>query len=54
MGNTLKNFLKKQRKQRRDDYKEAQKYIHDMAMRNLSVNRDFKEKEQEVFNLLFQ
>lgn len=52
MGNTIKNFEKKRRKEQKEAYREIRKVVHDSMMAHINLPRDFKEKEAEIFNQL--
>ena len=54
MGNTIKNFEKKRRKEQKEDLAEMQRIIHNAIMEKCPLPREFKEKEYEVFNALIK
>ena len=52
MGNTIKNFEKKRRKEQKEAYREVCKVVHDTIMSRMNLPKDFKEKEAESFNMI--
>ena len=52
MGNTIKNFEKKRRKERKEYYMELNRIVHNNIMKKYPFPNEFKEKEYEVFNML--
>ena len=50
MGNTIKNYEKKKRKEQKEAYREIHGIVHDAMMKHFCVSREFKEKESEVFD----
>lgn len=54
MGNAIKNFEKKNRKKRKEDYKEMQRIVHNAIMEKYPITREIKEKEAEVFDALMR
>lgn len=52
MGNTLKNFEKKRRKQQKDDYTKKLRLVHSAITSKCPIPREVKEKEAEVFNMV--
>lgn len=54
MGNTIKNFEKKRRKEQKEDYRKMQRIVHNAIMEKYPLPKEFKEKECEVFNVLIK
>lgn len=54
MGNTIKNYEKKQRKERKDEYREMRQMVHDAMFKKMGLPREFAEKEAELFSELNQ
>lgn len=54
MGNTIKNFEKKRRKQQEEDYRKMKRIVHNTIMERCPLPKGFKEKEYEVFNVLIR
>lgn len=52
MGNTIKNYEKKRRKEQKETEREICKVIHDEFMRKCNLPRELKIKEAEMFNQL--
>lgn len=52
MGNTIKNFEKKQRKDKREAYKELQGIVRDTIIQKYPMPAHIKEKEKEVLDIL--
>ena len=52
MGNTMKNFEKKRRKQRKEYYREMQRLVHNTLMARYPIPNEFKEKENEIFDMM--
>ena len=52
MGNTIKNYQKKMRKDKRDAYKELRGVIHDTIVEKLDYPKELLDKEKEIFELL--
>ena len=49
MGNTIKNFEKKRRKERKEAQREINSIVHKAIMDRMNLPKDFKEKENEIF-----
>ena len=54
MGNTIKNYEKKKRKEQKDRYRKMQRMVHNAIMEKCPFSRELKEKEYEVFNTLIK
>lgn len=54
MGNTMKNYEKKRRKEQKERYREMQRMVHNAIMEKCPFLRELKEKEYEVFNVLIK
>jgi len=49
MGNAIKNYERKKRREQREAQREIRKIVHDAIIDNCGFPKDFKEKETEVF-----
>lgn len=54
MGNTIKNFEKKRRKERKEDLREIHRIIYNALMEKCPFPNELKEKEYEVFDKLIK
>lgn len=52
MGNAIKNYEKKKRRKQKEAQREIRRIVHDMMMTNFGLSHDFKQKEQEIFDLV--
>lgn len=52
MGNTIKNYERKKRREQKEAQKELRKVVHDTILKECGFPRAFKEKENEIFNSL--
>jgi hypothetical protein len=50
MGNPIKNYEKKQRKARREAYREVRDMVHDTIIEQMGLSRGFKQKEREIYD----
>ena len=46
MGNAIKNFEKKRRKEQKEAYREIRKVVHDIMMENINLPKDYKKKKE--------
>ena len=54
MGNTIKNYERKKRREQKEAQREIIKIVHDAMIERFGFPREFKEKEKEVFDCLNQ
>ena len=52
MGNTIKNYERKKRREQKEAQKELRKVVHDTILKECGFTRTFKEKGNEIFNSL--
>lgn len=52
MGNTIKNYEKKRRKEKKEAYARIRQIVHGAMLESFNLPNDFKEKEAEIFNQL--
>lgn len=52
MGNAIKNYEKKRRKERKEAYREIRQIVHDTMIEKMNLPSNLKDKEAEIFNQL--
>ena len=50
MGNTIKNYERKKRRERKEAYREIRQITHDFIMQRMGFSNSFIEREREVFD----
>lgn len=50
MSNAIKNYERKKRREQKDAQRKIRKMVHDAIMDHYGFPKDFKEKENEIFN----
>ena len=50
MGNAIKNYERKKRRERKQAYKEIRQVTHDVIMQRMGFSNTFMEHEREVFD----
>ena len=50
MGNAIKNYERKKRRERKEAQREIRQVVHDAIMQRMGLSNDFMEKEREIFN----
>lgn len=55
LGNTIKNYQKKQRKERKEALKMVTNLVHNKMIDRLAPTlNEFKESEREIYNTLYK
>ena len=55
LGNTIKNYQKKQRKERKEALKMVTNLVHNKMIDKLAPTlNEFKESEREIYNTLYK
>ena len=52
MGNTIKNYERKKRRERKEAQREINKIVHDLMVERMGLSNALREKEQEVFDFV--
>lgn len=52
MGNAIKNYERKKRREKRDAQREIRKIAHDAIISQCGLPKEFKEIEKKVFDCL--
>ena len=52
MGNSIKNYQKKKRRERKEAYKEIERIVHNKIINSLPYPKEFKEKEEEIYKII--
>ena len=53
MGNSIKNYQKKNRRERKEAYKEIERIVHNKVINSLPPHlKEFKEKEEEIYKII--
>ena len=50
MGNAIKNYERKKRREKKEAQKEIRQIVHDTLIRRMGLSSDFVEKEREIFD----
>ena len=50
MGNAIKNYERKKRREQKEAQKEIRQIVHDALIRRMGLSNDFVEKEREIFD----
>ena len=50
MGNAIKNYERKKRREQKEAQKEIRQIVHDALIRRMGLSSDFVEKEREIFD----
>ena len=52
MGNTIKNYERKKRREQKQAQREVRKIIHDTIAQRMGLSNTFMEKEREIFDFV--
>lgn len=52
MGNTIKNYERKKRREQKQVYREVRQIVHDIVSLRMDLPDDIIEKEREIFNFV--
>lgn len=53
LGNTIKNYQKKKRRECKEAYKEIERIVHNKVINSLPPHlKEFKEKEEEIYKII--
>ena len=52
MGNAIKNYERKNRRERKEAQREINKIVHDLMVERMGLPDALREKEQEVFDFV--
>lgn len=53
MGNSIKNYQRKRRRESKEAYKEIERIVHDKIIDSLPYHlNEFKEKEEEIYKTI--
>ena len=50
MGNAIKNYERKKRREQKQAQREIRQIVHDAVIRRMGLPNDFMEKEREIFD----
>ena len=50
MGNAIKNYERKKRREQKQTQREIRQIVHDAVIRRMGLPNDFMEKEHEIFD----
>ncbi len=52
MGNAIKNYERKKRKEQKEAQRESYRLIHDVIVERMGIPYQLKDKEKEIFDLM--
>ena len=52
MGNAIKNYERKKRRERKEAQREINKIVHDLMVERMGLSNTLREKEQKVFDFV--
>ena len=52
MGNTIKNYERKKRREQKQAQREIRQIVHDAVIRRMGLSNDLMEKEREIFDFV--